>query len=259
MDVVTENDTLLQNITLVHDSNDLERPISNEEIISSIKSIHMNRSPGPDDICIEMLKFTLNEIVPFFNILFNEIYDKGELHPNWCENIICPIYKSGPQKDPANFRSISLINSISKVFTGILTTRLQNWAEENSVLDESQAGFRKQYSTTDNIFSLHAIIQKYLCRPRGRFYCIFVDFRRAFDSIPHNKIWDSLKRKGINENGKFLKIFRSMYNQLKSCVKVNNSLTIFRVYNWNQTGLYKLPNNIFSVHQRLSRVFAVGN
>ena len=65
MDVVTENDTLLQNITLVHDSNDLERPISNEEIISSIKSIHMNRSPGPDGICIEMLKFTLMKSCPF--------------------------------------------------------------------------------------------------------------------------------------------------------------------------------------------------
>ena len=44
MDVVTENDTLLQNITQVHDSNDLERPISNEEIISSIKSIHMQQA-----------------------------------------------------------------------------------------------------------------------------------------------------------------------------------------------------------------------
>ena len=85
----------------------------------------------------------------------------------------------------------------------------------------------KTVFNNDNIFSLHAIKQKYLCRPRGRFYCIFVDFRHAFDSIPHNKIWDSLKRNGVNEYGKFLKIFRSMYNQLKSCVKVNNSLTQF--------------------------------
>ena len=51
-------------------------------------------------------------------------------------------------------------------------TRLQKWAEENRVIDESQAGFRKGYSTIDNIFSLQAIIQKYICRPRGRFYCI---------------------------------------------------------------------------------------
>ena len=75
--------------------------------------------------------------------------------------------------DPGNFRGVSLINSISKIFTGILTNRLQKWSEENTVLDESQAGFRKNYSTIDNIFSLHAIIQKYLCRPRGRFYCFF--------------------------------------------------------------------------------------
>ena len=113
------------------------------------------------------------------------------------------------------------------LFITILTTRLQKWTEENSVLDESQAGFRKSYSTIDNLFSLQAIIQKYLCRTGGRFFCIFIDFRRAFDSIPHNKIWDSLKRKGINENGKFLKIFHSMYKQLKSCVKINSTLTQF--------------------------------
>ena len=88
---------------------------------------------------------------------------------------------------------VSLINSISKIFTGILTSRLQIWAEEKEVIDESQAGFRKGYSAIDNVFSLQALIQKYLCHSRGRFYCLFVDFRRAFDSIAHNKLWDSYK------------------------------------------------------------------
>ena len=71
--------------------------------------------------------------------------------------------------DPANFRGISLISSISKIFTNVLTIRLQTWAESNNVIDESQAGFRKQYSTIDYIFSLQALIQKYLCGTRGRF------------------------------------------------------------------------------------------
>ena len=88
-------------------------------------------------------------------------------------------------------------------------------------------GFRKGYSTIDNVFSLQALIQKYLCHSRGRFYCIFVDFRRAIDSIAHNKLWDSLQRKGINEQSKFMKIFKTMYSQLKSCVKTNNSLSQF--------------------------------
>ena len=62
-------------------------------------------------------------------------------------------------------------------------------------------------------------------RARGRFYCISVDFRRAFDSKPHNKILD-LQRQDIKSNGKFLKIFQSMYNQLKSCAVVNNSFKV---------------------------------
>ena len=107
----------------------------------------------------------------------------------------------------------------------VLTIRLTNWADSNEVIDESQAGFSKDYSTTDNIFSLQALVQKYLCRERGRFFCIFVDFKRAFDSIQHANLWYSLERKGISQNSKFLKIFKSMYSQLKSCVKIKNVLT----------------------------------
>ncbi|MCG8044707.1 MAG: endonuclease/exonuclease/phosphatase family protein [Candidatus Thiodiazotropha taylori] len=227
MEVRTENDTLLQNITNQYDTNELNRQISNEEIILSIKLLHSNRSPGPDGICIEMFKHTKNEILTFLNCLFNELFEKGEVPPDWCKNIICPLHKSGALTNPENFRGISLINSISKIYTGILTTRVQKWAEDKGVVDESQAGFRRGYSTVDNIFSLQAVIQKYLSRPRGRFYCIFIDFRRAFDSIPHNKLWESLRRKGINDDSKIMKTFKSMYSQLKSCVKVSNSLSQF--------------------------------
>ena len=109
----------------------------------------------------------------------------------------------------------------------ILTIRLTDWAETNNVLDESQAGFRKGYSTMDNIFCLQALVQKYLCRDRGRFYCIFIDFKRAFDSIKHTNLWNSLERKGVKQDGKFLMIFKSMYSQLKSYVKVKNGLIQF--------------------------------
>ena len=68
-------------------------------------------------------------------------------------------------------------------------------------------------------FSLRALIQKYLCRERGRFFCMFVDFKRAFDSIQHANLWHSLERKGISQNSKFFRVFQSMYSQLKSCVK----------------------------------------
>ena len=223
----SENDTLLQEIVQNHDASDLDSPITDDEIISSIKSMNPGKSPGPDGIVIEMFKSTLGQILPFLKTLFNDVYDRGEVPADWCESIICPIFKSGSNREPQNYRGISLMNSISKIFNGILTARVQKWAEENNVLDESQAGFRRGFSTIDNIFSLHAMIQKYICRSRGRFYCLFVDFKRAFDSIQHEKMWDSLKRKGIPENSKFLRVFQSMYKQLKSCVKIENSLSEF--------------------------------
>ena len=58
-----------------------------------------------------------NDILPLHNALFNQIYDSGLLPEDWCKNIICPLHKSGLQTNPENYRGISLINSISKIFT----------------------------------------------------------------------------------------------------------------------------------------------
>ena len=222
---INQHEDVLRNITQDHESEALDIPISDQEIIISTKSIHTNRPPGPDGVCIEMLKETLTTILPYLKVLFNDIFNSGIYPEDWGESILCPIYKNGNKTSPENYRGISLISSLCKIFNGILTKRLQSLCDDNQVIDESQAGFRKNYSTIDNIFSLQSVVQKYLSREGGRFYCIFIDFRRAFDSINHEKLWDSLKRKGINSEGKFIKIFQSMYRKLKSCVKVNEGLT----------------------------------
>ena len=83
---------------------------------------------------------------------------------------------------------ISLIYSLCKIFTNILNVRLPKWSERNNVIDESQAGFRRDHSAVDNIFILQALVQKYLSKKQGMFYCISVDFQKAFDSIQHDKL-----------------------------------------------------------------------
>ena len=72
-DVPDAHEQVLYNITQNNDCIDLDRQITDDEVIASIKSIHSNLSPGPDGICIEMIKSILNEILPFLNDLFNEI------------------------------------------------------------------------------------------------------------------------------------------------------------------------------------------
>lgn len=72
--------------------------------------------------------------------------------------IIVPIYKNKDDSlDPGNCRPITLLSCLGKLSTAVLNHRLNTFLEENDILCENQAGFRKHYSTTDNIFTLHLL------------------------------------------------------------------------------------------------------
>jgi hypothetical protein len=98
-----------------------------------------------------------------------------------------------------------------------LSKRLKTWCDDNDIIDESQAGFRKGYSTIDNLFNLQSIIQKYLSVKRGRIYVFYVDFRKAFDSCPHHLILSCLRRNGVN--GKFRLSFNPYTKNLNTMLK----------------------------------------
>ena len=82
--------------------------------------------------------------MPYLKDLFNAIYDEVSFPAKWSE-----MHKKGSRDEPNNYRVISLISSISKIFTNILNKRLTSWFEENDIIIKSQADFRRQYSTVD--------------------------------------------------------------------------------------------------------------
>ena len=71
---------------------------------------------------------------------------------------------------------------------GMISNRIYTWAEDFTKIDEAQTGFRKGYSAIDNLFTLMTMGQKYLSKQGGRFYCLFVDFSKAFYTISHVKL-----------------------------------------------------------------------
>ena len=77
----------------------------------------------------------------------------------WSKAIIIPLHKKGDKNNPDNYRGISLLSILSKVFTHIINSRLTHWTERNSVLNDAQAGFRKGRSTIDHMFTLYAAIE----------------------------------------------------------------------------------------------------
>ena len=111
--------------------------------------------------------------------------------------IIVPIFRSGCKNDPANYRGISLINVNYEIISSIINDRIQTWAENQALIDESQSGFRSGNSVTDNLLCLQSIVQKYISKQRGPCYVLFIDFQKAFDSVVDFKLFSSLADKGL--------------------------------------------------------------
>ena len=212
-----------QDDTEIGDDEMLNSEITENKIMAALKKISVGKSPGPDQILIEYIKNTIQITLPTFTLLFNSIFRTGNYPDEWSDSIICPIFKSGCKKDPNNYRGISLVNSLCKLYSSVLNNRLYKWAELNGKIDEAQAGFREGYSTTDNLFTLHALIQKYLTKKRGRLYVLYVDFTKAFDNILHPKLFSCLLDKGINR--RFFRALCAMYCNLTARVKGGQGLT----------------------------------
>jgi hypothetical protein len=142
----------------------------------------------------------------------------------WSIGIIIPIYKKkGDINDPDNYRGITLLSCLAKVFTSVLNNRLTEFLEDFKIIGEEQAGFRKGYSTTDHIFSLYCIISLYLNCLKKNLYCGFIDYRKAFDSVRHQALWQKLL--GYNINGKILNVISNIYENAKSCIRLNNEFS----------------------------------
>ena len=149
--------------------------------------------------------------------------NSGEFSKSWSESTIVPVYKSGSMNNPSNFRVISMLNTMYKIFSNIIFDRITRWVEEFNILDESQNGFRRERAPVDNMFILQAMAQKYISKPGGRFYVLYVDFEKVFDSIPHHKLFTCLHNVGFK--GKLYKVLVSMYSNMSSRIRIDNKLT----------------------------------
>jgi hypothetical protein len=99
--------------------------------------------------------------------LMNKMYETGYFPLGWKTSMLHLIHKGkGDKRDPANYRGISLLSTLSKVYTGVMARRLNEWIEKRGAISECQMGFRKGRRTVDNIFILRTTIDKYLSRKR---------------------------------------------------------------------------------------------
>ena len=195
---------------------ELDSEISSSELREAIFSQKNGKSCGLDHLCAELFKHSFDIISPFLLKLFNRLFSNGEYPKSWGEGIIVPIFKSGNPDEAQNYRGITLINVLGKVYSQVLLNRLSKWSEENDKLSKNQFGFQKGKSTIDCVFLLNAIVSKVI-NSGEKLYCCFIDYEKAFDRIDRPLLWHKLIFEKVSS--KLVKALKSMYDVVRACIR----------------------------------------
>ena len=132
-----DEDVLFFKERYVNDVNDefsimfdeLNIDFSQTEILQSIKQLKTNKSGGPDMLLNEFFIHGKNVLVPILCNLFNKVFEFGFFPEEWSEGYIVPLHKKGSLNDVENYRGITLLSALGKLFTRVVNNRLSKWAE----------------------------------------------------------------------------------------------------------------------------------
>ena len=195
-----------------------------KEISGAIKKLKNGKACGLNSILNEFIKAGSELLLRVITQLFNPVLPTGIFPEQWLLGIIKPEHKKGPKDNPSNFRGITILSCMSKLYTAALNKRLTDFADELDLLNWNQAGFRTEHSTLDQIFNLKSIIDLYLSSNK-KLYCCFVDFEKAFDKVDRRSLWIKLLQYGIS--GRCFRVIYNMYQSIRSCVQKGNLISDF--------------------------------
>ena len=137
----------------------LNREIDRTEVSKIVQKSKNNKAPGIDSLTYEVLK---NEpSINALTALFNKCLSSGMVPNQWVRGIIKPIPKSASSdpRVPLNYRGISLLSVVSKLYTALLSDRVSGYLESSNLLANEQNGFRSDRSCLDHIFTLNDILR----------------------------------------------------------------------------------------------------
>ena len=194
--------------------------ITSEELSRASEKLKLGKAFGYDTVCNEMIISLVRRHPRIVLKLFNGILSSNEIIPDWAIGMIVPLFKDGSKMDASNYRGITLISCLGKLFLSILNSRLTAFAMDNNLLTKSALGFVAGNRTSDAHIIIHNLVNKVCHQERSHIYSCFVDFKKAFDSVPRDILLRKLLNAGIS--GKFFNIIRFIYTTDKACIKLGN-------------------------------------
>ena len=193
-----------------------EPPILSSEVRHVIETMKPGKAPGEDKIAVDMLKEGGEELDQALAKLYNYCQVHKKIPKKWYNAIIILLFKKGDAKDLKNYRPISLLSALYKIFTKIITNRITNILDSNQ--PNEQPGFRRGFSTIDHIHTLNQEVEKSI-EYRLPVCMAFIDYEKAFDSIEILAVLKALKDQNVPAN--YMQLLQNIYNSASATIKLH--------------------------------------
>ena len=167
-----------------------------DEVRWALRQISDGKSPGCDDVPIELVKEGKENSIRLYHLIVLKIWKSCQWPVTWKRSIYIPLTKKGDLKLCSNYRTIALISHASKILLKIIQRRLAKKLDEE--INIVQAGFRPNRGTRDHIFNIRNIIEK--CREYNKdLYACFIDYSKAFDCVEQRKMGNIMFEMGFQD------------------------------------------------------------
>lgn len=193
-----------------------------KKVLKLLESVKVGKASGLDKIPNKLLRISASYICESLTEIFNLSLRLGVFPVDWKRAKVSPIYKSGEKSDSNNYRPISVISTIARIFERLIYVQLYSYLTDNNLLNSRQSGFRSLHSTVTSLLDLTN--QWYFNIDCGLLNgVIFLDLKKAFDTVDHNILLTKLKYLGIK--GHAHKWFESYLTSRSQKCYVNGTLS----------------------------------
>jgi hypothetical protein len=197
-----------------------EPPPLRSEVARAIRQTASRKSTGPDEVPAELFKEGGESVLDRMHRICVAIWETGEWPEEWTYSTFIPLPKKGDMKQCGNYRTIALVSHASKVLLRIILERIR-LKTETEIADE-QAGFRQGRGTRDQITNLRILMQKAHEHQQPLYMC-FIDFKKAFDWVSHDRLWLAMMDMGYPLH--LINLLTKLYKNQLARVKVAGSLS----------------------------------
>ena len=199
---------------------ELDDPPILDELLIALGRLKKGKAGGKTGILPGLLLFGGEVMCDRLLQIMKSAWQAGAVPRYWKDAVIVPIPKKGDLKDCDNWRDISLLDVVGKVFTRVIQERLQHLAEK--ILPDSQCGSRKGRGCTDMIYAARQLVEKCL-EHDDCLFILFIDLRKAYDSVPWPSLWSVLEKCGVLPT--ITSVITSFHDDMQVEVRVGDTTT----------------------------------